>query len=156
MKKNISRRELIKKSSAFIALSCFKWNYPLKESFSCCDTPILDPGSYHLNQDHLEINLNKALAIQKTGDAAYYKNEDIPVNIIIIKNDKKQYSVLDRSCTHAGRDVSYVKDRELVQCNNFSHSTFSLKGNVVKGPAKRPLKQYDVFVNENQLVIRLK
>lgn len=78
--------------------------------------------------------------------------EKVP-EIIIVHPEKNKYVVLSRFCTHGGQALSYVRQRGLLQCNSYNHSIFDLNGDVVKGPAPRPLKSYHAQLIEDKLVI---
>ncbi|MGK7396240.1 MAG: ubiquinol-cytochrome c reductase iron-sulfur subunit [Candidatus Cyclobacteriaceae bacterium M3_2C_046] len=156
MSKKLRRRALLKKYIKLIPLSCMKWNIIFNDySVNCCYTPPLDPACFKLNGQELVINLNKSGSLQNPGQAASFKHENLPVDIIIIHLELGKFAVLSRSCTHAGREVNFVKERNLVQCHNFSHSTFSTRGEVIKGPASQPLKNYNTQLRDQQLTIFL-
>lgn len=70
---------------------------------------------------------------------------------IIIKNQKKEYTVLQSVCTHMGCTINYFDGVEIICHCHGSH--FDLDGNVVKGPASAKLKKLKNIINENKLLI---
>lgn len=57
-------------------------------------------------------------------------------------------------CTHLGCTVGYNKDTGRIDCPCHG-SQYALDGSVVHGPAKKPLKRYDVTIENGQVVIRV-
>lgn len=56
------------------------------------------------------------------------------------------------SCTHNGCQPSPVADRLVCPCHG---SEFTFEGEVLQGPADRPLTRYEVVEEAGQVVIRL-
>ncbi len=57
-------------------------------------------------------------------------------------------------CTHQGCTVRYNKDAGRIDCPCHG-SQYSPDGNVIHGPAKRPLKQYEVTRENGQVVVKV-
>ena len=57
-------------------------------------------------------------------------------------------------CTHMGCTVSYDKDTGQIACPCHG-SRYALDGSVTRGPAKRPLKQYDAITEDGQVLIKV-
>jgi Rieske Fe-S protein len=73
--------------------------------------------------------------------------------LVIHARDGGLYAVSSR-CTHLGCDVGYEKNVDRIVCPCHG-SEFALDGGRVKGPAKRPLRRYDVTLDEDRVVIDL-
>lgn len=71
--------------------------------------------------------------------------------LIVHLNNGRLYAV-SAICTHRGCIVDYsdVAGHLVCPCHG---SEYSLEGHNLKGPAKRPLKRYDVRTEEGQVVI---
>jgi cytochrome b6-f complex iron-sulfur subunit len=61
--------------------------------------------------------------------------------LIVARVDETQFVCVTRKCTHANCDVAYDGDAKKFVCP-CHQSMFNLDGKVVRGPARRPLKQY--------------
>lgn len=73
-------------------------------------------------------------------------------NIIIIHTGENQFTALSKICTHQNCTVSYNSTAKILPC--FCHgSEYNLSGNVVRGPAQRSLKKYNVEINGDLLII---
>jgi len=57
-------------------------------------------------------------------------------------------------CTHMGCTVDYKKDTGQITCPCHG-SQYALDGTVTRGPAKQPLKRYDVMIENGQVLITL-
>ncbi|RPJ20133.1 MAG: ubiquinol-cytochrome c reductase iron-sulfur subunit [Planctomycetaceae bacterium] len=57
-------------------------------------------------------------------------------------------------CTHQGCTVNYNKDMGRIDCPCHG-SQYAPDGSVIRGPAKRPLKQYEVTTEGGQVLIML-
>lgn len=55
-------------------------------------------------------------------------------------------------CTHAGCQPEVFTDRLVCPCHG---SEFALSGDVLQGPAERPLTRYEVVENGDTLVVRM-
>ncbi len=86
--------------------------------------------------------------------------EDIPGNgalaykearVAIIRESEKIYAV-SLVCTHLGCTVSATPGEMVCPCHG---SIFDWHGNVVKGPANRPLPQYKVDERDGRISVAL-
>lgn len=122
---------------------------------TCCFTPDLGEESYFIDQDRIVIDLAKAEQLKESGYAAQIVNRDKNIQMIIVKTGETDYAALNRLCTHGSQVVFYSSERNILQCGNANHSIFALDGQVVKGPAPRPLKKYETKLENNKLIVIL-
>ena len=153
----ISRRVWVLQSAQLIGGSCLCQALlgGTQEHSTCCFTPELEPASLTLEEKRLIIDLAQAESLRPVGSAANVINKEKSLDIIVVHFQKGRYAVLSGLCTHAFRPLSYVHSRGLLQCNNYGHSLFDLKGAVVKGPAPNALKSYGVALANGKLEINL-
>jgi Rieske Fe-S protein len=120
-----------------------------------CTTPLLEPASLTAGEKQLDIDLALAPSLDTPGGAARIILPDRALDILLVRTGDKVFMALEGQCTHAGRPLSYVATRRLLQCNNFGHSLFDMQGAVVKGPAEKPLKSYAVALQNGRLCLTL-
>lgn len=125
------------------------------ERSDCCFTPYIEAESTDYLGSTIIIDLKKAKTIRDPGFAAYVVNEDLNIQLIIFQLNQGEFYALSRFCTHGGQIVSFIRERGLVQCNNFNHSIFKVSGSVYKGPAPGPLESYPVKVQDDHLFIEM-
>jgi nitrite reductase/ring-hydroxylating ferredoxin subunit len=153
----ITRREMICGSALVLggACMCQAAGDTEKPRSTNCHTPDLEAESLTIGQKSLTINLAKAPSLAEVGNAAYIVDKDKKLDIIIVHAERGKYFALSRLCTHAYRPISYIRTRKLLMCNNANHSIFDLTGQVVKGPAPKPIKSYAVKLVASALQITL-
>jgi Rieske Fe-S protein len=122
---------------------------------TCCITPRIEPQSITYAAGRIAIDLDKAVSISEVGSSVNVIDPERGLEIIVVHADPGRYAVLSGLCTHFPRPLTYVPTRRVLQCNNFNHSIFSLNGEVVKGPAPLPLRNYAVTLRGRSLHIEL-
>lgn len=74
--------------------------------------------------------------------------------ILVVHLTDDTVHAVSATCTHLGCTVDYKKDVGHIACPCHG-SQFALDGNVMHGPAKRPLKRYDVTTDNGQVLIKV-
>ena len=74
--------------------------------------------------------------------------------ILVVHRGNGKLSAVSSICTHKGCDVDYDAELGHLVCPCHG-SQYSLEGRNIEGPAERPLKQYDLEIEDGQIVIRL-
>ena len=157
MRHELTRRDLIRNSALLLGNLCVcqKASEASRPRSNCCNTPDLEIESLSMNEKGLTIDLAKAPSLAVVGSAANIIDPEKSLQIIVVRARKKKYYALSRLCTHGNQVVSYNQKRGLLQCNNFNHAIFDLRGQVVKGPAPTPLKSYPVVMKDGKLTITI-
>jgi cytochrome b6-f complex iron-sulfur subunit len=73
--------------------------------------------------------------------------------LIVHLTDHVLYAV-SAICTHMGCTVHYSKDAGQIDCPCHG-SQYALDGSVIHGPAKRPLRRYDVTLENGEVLIKV-
>jgi cytochrome b6-f complex iron-sulfur subunit len=103
-----------------------------------------DPGS--TNPMIIDLTSSKFSTLNTIGGYGYSGN------VIIIHTAANEYIALSKICTHQNCTVDYNKSAKILPC--YCHgSEFNLSGNVIRGPAQRNLKKYNVEISGNTLII---
>jgi cytochrome b6-f complex iron-sulfur subunit len=152
----LNRRQVLRRASLLIGGGCVcELACGATPKSTACSTPALEPASLTAGERQLIIDLSRAPSLDASGCAARIELPDRGLDILVVRTGEKEFKALAGQCTHAGRPLSYVATRRLLQCNNFGHSLFDLRGRVVKGPAEKPLKAYPVAEQDGRLRITL-
>jgi Rieske Fe-S protein len=149
----VTRRDLLRGTAALAGGSCLCAASTARPT--CCITPDIEPGSVTFSEGCILIDLEKARSIAEIGASANLIDPERKLDLIIVRPDRHRYCALSGLCTHFPRPLTYVPARRMLQCNNFNHSIFDLAGNVVKGPAPKPIRAFPVTVEGNALKISL-
>ncbi len=80
---------------------------------------------------------------------------DLKGNSIILANTTEGFKAISTTCTHLGCQVHWdqVENSFVCPCHN---AYFDTDGNVVSGPAPRPLERFDVKLDNDNIFVMLK
>jgi Rieske Fe-S protein len=151
----MDRREMLKRSALLAGSVCLCRSVigdDLPES-TCCITPEIEKESLTFNENSVIIDLDKTSTLKKIGQAVYVDYPEKDVKMIIIREKHKRYHAVSRLCSHGGQALSYIPERNRLQCNSYNHSVFKLDGTVWKGPAPTAIPSFDIALDNNKLEI---
>jgi cytochrome b6-f complex iron-sulfur subunit len=104
-----------------------------------------------------------AFSAEETGEAVKISLAELPVGAsknvrykgaasIVIRTDEKNFHALSAVCTHLGCIVKWDSGKGLLLCPCHA-AMFDVNGNVVSGPAPRPLQSYPVQLAQDEVII---
>jgi cytochrome b6-f complex iron-sulfur subunit len=105
------------------------------------DVHELSPGLY---ADELSIALEGIPELSRVGGSVKITTSQLSDPLIIARVSEAEYVVASVRCTHWGRELEYLPEARKFRCVSLGHSEFSTDGSLLKGPAERPLKLYEV------------
>jgi cytochrome b6-f complex iron-sulfur subunit len=73
-------------------------------------------------------------------------------DVLIIRESEKTVRIFNAHCTHKGCLVKYSKKDNRIECPCHG-SQYDLNGNVLKGPAPRPLLSHPGKLDGDQIII---
>jgi cytochrome b6-f complex iron-sulfur subunit len=112
---------------------------------AACGAPQVREG------DWVEVPLSEVPALREVGGAAVVQRPASLLDVQVVRL-RDRVSVIWRVCTHGACDVEYAGgDRVECPCHG---SQFSLDGEVLRGPATRPLRRYEARLEGDTLLIR--
>jgi len=79
-------------------------------------------------------------------------NMSLPAPIYLHKVSEEEYTAFLMLCTHNDCELEATSKMLVCPCHG---SEFDLKGEVTEGPAEKPLMEFNVVVNENEIKIDL-
>jgi len=82
------------------------------------------------------------------------KPEGIHDKILVVHLMDHDLYAVSAVCTHLGCTVDYKKETGQIDCPCHG-SQYALDGSVLRGPAKQPLKRYDVTTENGQVMIKV-
>jgi len=80
--------------------------------------------------------------------------EGHPDKILVVHLADHVLYAVSATCTRMGCTTTYDKDTGEIHCP-CDDSRYALDGSVISGPAKRPLRRYDVTLENDQVLIKL-
>jgi len=86
--------------------------------------------------------------------ALLLKPKGLGDRILVVRAKDGSLHATSSVCTHAGCDVEYDQGLGHIRCPCHG-SQFGIDGHNVKGPARRPLKEYRVSNDQGRVIINL-
>ena len=135
----MERRQLLKTSLAFLGTTTFiSFVYPVSK--------FLVPPKRNAKDSQLTINKDEI----PPGTAKEIIFNETPV--VVINRRGSGFIALARQCTHLGCLVGYDKFNNKLVCPCHA-GEFDLEGNVLSGPATKPLLRYPLKITSDQITI---
>ena len=153
----MNRRQFLKKSTITVVVT----STCLCSLNSCAtitkngSTPAINLDSLTFSDNILAIDLSKETNLDKVGGAVKIKHNDIPNGIIIARVDDDKFAIASLLCPHRGVEVEYDHSQDHFKCASLGSSKFTLEGEYISGPAKKPLKEYEAALKDNILTIKI-
>ena len=122
------------------------------------DAPELSPALYQIEAGELSISLDGIPELSPVGGSVKITAGELSDPLIIAHVSEGEYVVASVRCTHWGREVEYLPEEGRFRCVSLGHSEFSTDGSLLKGPAEKPLKVYEVSpggAEKNRLTIAI-
>lgn len=135
----MERRQLLKSSLAFLGTATLiSFVYPASKF-------LIPPKS---NAQDAQVIIDKDQIPPGTAKEVLYN--DIP--LVIINRRGSGFIALSRVCTHLGCLVGYDSFNNKLVCPCHA-GEFDLEGNVLAGPATKPLPRYPLKISSKQITI---
>ena len=120
----------------------------------CRTSPPKDPDCWTYAQGTVEIDLNRARELADPDGALRLEGKGLPTRILVFNGEDGKYHALTNKCTHiGGRRIDPVPGSQSLQCCSVMGSTYSYDGQVVSGPARKPLTAFGVESKDGKLIV---
>ena len=104
-------------------------------------------GKLYLSEENSKILLGSETSL-------LVKSKSTNDKIIVVHLANGDLYAVSSICTHMGCDVEYDKSLHHLRCPCHG-SQYGLDGSNIKGPARKPLKSYDINIKNDRIVITL-
>lgn len=113
-----------------------------------------DPGCWSYANGVITVDLTRAKELAQAGGALRVEGDGSPLRVLIVKNEQGDFLAYHNRCSHIGhRRLDPVPGTGTVQCCSVNKSTYDRSGECIHGPGKKPLRQFPVAVDGNQLTV---
>jgi len=119
------------------------------------NTPVIALEYIHVTRGRISVDIAKIEPLTKIGGSAKIVLPHMNDQILIARYSPDGYAALSNRCTHRGAEVEYVPKDKVLRCVNYGHSVYRLNGEVIRGPAPRPLRAYRTLLFRGQLEVFL-
>jgi Rieske Fe-S protein len=106
------------------------------------------------DQGMLRLDKSDSESLLASAGSRLIQPKDTNKKILVVHRGGGKLSAVSAICTHLGCNVNYDVELSRIVCPCHG-SQFSFDGQNTKGPAERPLKQYNVKTEDGQIVISL-
>jgi nitrite reductase/ring-hydroxylating ferredoxin subunit len=114
-----------------------------------------DEGCWTYSGGKIEVDLSRTPELSAKGGSIRLEGANLPGRILVIHGEDDAYHAFSNRCQHIGRRrLDPVPGTSTVQCCSVSKSTYDYRGNPLHGPARKPVKVFDVEVEDGKLIIR--
>lgn len=113
------------------------------------------PDCWRYEQGSLTITLGKAPELEKTGGAIRVEGKQLPMRVLVYRDDEGKLRAVRNECSHMGRRVDPVAGHKCLQCCSVGATAYDYSGKKLEGPGERPLTLLDAEENDGQLVVKL-
>ena len=142
-----TRREFLQNLSFLLVGSI-----PIVSLFNGCALTGLVSYRAKSSNGIVALDVGSILELSEIGNAIQLDGENFSDSIIIAKLNEHNFIALSSICSHLGCTVR--KEGSFFRCPCHG-STYSLNGNVVKGPAEEQLKIFQTEFSNGKLTIHL-
>ena len=129
----------------------------LQKIFGICKTqePV-DGSCWTYSNGKIDIDLERAAELAGRGGAIRLEGKGLPIRVLVFHGSDGAYHAITNKCSHiGGRRIDPVPDAEKIKCCSVSGSTYDYRGQILAGPAKEPLKTFEVATTDGKLVVSL-
>ncbi|MES0328867.1 MAG: Rieske (2Fe-2S) protein [Dehalococcoidales bacterium] len=127
-----------------------------KAILGICETKELDSTSWRMDGGKVVVKLEDAPELNRKGGAIYLKGGELAKPLLLVRAEDGSMLAFANRCSHLlGRKVDPVPGESRLRCCSLGHSEYGYDGQVIKGPAKEPLKKYTVEIDNGDIVVTL-
>jgi Rieske Fe-S protein len=120
----------------------------------CRTSPPSNADCWSYSQGKIEIQLERAQELSGKGGAIRLEGNGLPKRVLVFYGNDEKFHALTNKCTHiGGRRIDPMPDSETVECCSVMGSTYNYDGDVVSGPAKKPLTPLAVESADGKLIV---
>lgn len=129
----------------------------LKRILGICKTGTpVDEGCWSFSGRTIAVDIARAGELHTAGGALRLEGKGLPEKILVFQGLDGKFYALKNQCTHIGkRRIDPVVGQDRLKCCSVMGSVFTYKGDVVSGPARKPLVSYPVVMGRGQVLITL-
>jgi nitrite reductase/ring-hydroxylating ferredoxin subunit len=127
----------------------------LKRILGICKTGApADEGCWSFSNNRITVDLKRTGENLIPGGAVRLEGKGLPGKVLLFHGLDGKFYALKNQCTHIGkRRIDPMIEHDRLKCCSVMGSVFNYKGDVLSGPARKPLTSYPVTIQSDQLLI---
>lgn len=115
----------------------------------------LERESWSYEGGLLVINLEKTRELSHTGGAVRIEGRGLPDRLLVVNGYDGRFHAYSNRCMHMGRRLDPLPGTETIQCCSVMKATYDYSGEKLEGPARGPVRTYEIEAYDGKLMIRL-
>jgi nitrite reductase/ring-hydroxylating ferredoxin subunit len=128
----------------------------LRLIFGICITQLPeDEDCWRYSRGRIKIEWARAPELYKPGGAIRLEGKGLPIRVLVVYGMDGQYHAFRNRSTFMGRRLDPVAGTQTICSCNVLKSVFDYTGNVMSGPAKEPLKTFQVETKQCKVIVWL-
>ena len=128
----------------------------LRRIFGVCITKSPeDEECWRYSNRRIKIEWARAPELHKPGGAIRLEGKGLPVRVLIVYGMDGQYHAFRNRSAFMGRRLDPVVGKQSVHACDIFESVFDYTGNVMSGPAKDPIKTFQVETRQCKIIVWL-
>jgi cytochrome b6-f complex iron-sulfur subunit len=142
----VPRRKFLKNSGAVAALCACGISEIGCKTYNKAATPVTAKS---LEGGRIDVGPADKLPV---GGQLSVTAPELDDKILVARVSTEQLHAVSIRCTHFGSEVNLVASEKRFRCNSHG-SQFGYDGSVIEGPAKEPLKTYEVIEQDGRILV---
>ena len=128
----------------------------LRQIFGICTTQLPgDDDCWRYSKERIKIEWTRVPELHKPAGEICLEGKGLPIRVLVVYGMDGQYHAFRNRSTFMGRRLDPVASKQTVRSCNLFRSVFDYTGNVMSGPAKEPLKTFQVETKHCKVIIWL-
>lgn len=127
----------------------------LKRILGICKTGTpADEGCWSFADRTITVDMTRAEEIRTVGGAIRLEGRGLPEKVLLFQGLDGRFYALKNQCTHIGkRRIDPMIGQDRLNCCSVMGSVFTYKGDVISGPARKPLTSYPIVMQSDRILI---
>ena len=122
----------------------------------CATKGPCDGKCWSFADGELTLDLTKVPELSGTGTAIRIEGPALPKRVLIVHGDDDAFHAFHNCCTHGKRRLDPVPGAGTVQCCSMGISTYDYNGQIFERPDQGNIEVFEVEVQGEKLVVRVK
>jgi nitrite reductase/ring-hydroxylating ferredoxin subunit len=117
--------------------------------------PASNPECWTYDKGALSVTLAKAPELERKGGALRIEGQQLPIRVLVYRDDDGKLRALDNKCGHMGRRIDPVPGEKCLQCCSVNAAAYDYDGKKLQGPGDKPMHALAVQEQDGKAIISL-
>lgn len=120
-------------------------------------TPAAPEDSCYISGNLLSVDVTKVPSLADVGGSTkiHAHSDGKKISVIVIKSGENEYIAFSDKCSHDGKELEYIHDKEMLQCVSIGECQYNMEGKPIGGQADKGIHVYESKQERNRLNINI-